>query len=71
MLAGNAPQLPHSLFASVRTLTSHVALVIATDSSSMAYQSVFASGLILFLLTGAISILIRKTGTNAGRHGHE
>ncbi len=71
MLAGNAPQLPHSLFASVRTLTSHIALVLATDSTSMAYQSVFASGLVLFLLTGVISSIIRKTGTNGRRHGHE
>ena len=70
MLAGNAPQPPHSLLASVRTLTSHIALVLATDSTSMVYQSVFASGLILFLLTGAISFLIRKAGTHAGRRGH-
>jgi phosphate transport system permease protein len=62
MLAGNAPQLPVSLFASIRTLTAHIGLVLATDSQSVAYQSVFAAGLLLFLLTGVISLLIRKLG---------
>lgn len=62
MLAGNAAQFPHSLFASIRTLTAHIGLVLATDSQSMAYQSVFAAGLLLFLLTGAVSLLIRKSG---------
>jgi phosphate transport system permease protein len=60
MLAGNAPQVPHSLFASIRTLTAHIALVLATDSQSMPYRSVFASGLILFLLMGAVNLLIRR-----------
>ena len=62
MLAGNAPQFPDSLFASIRTLTAHIGLVLATDSQSMAYQSVFAAGLILFLLIGAANFLIRKSG---------
>jgi len=62
MLAGNAAQFPGSLFASIRSLPAHIALVLATDSQSMAYQSVFASGLLLFLLTGAFSYLIRKSG---------
>jgi len=54
MVAGNAAQVPHSLFDSVRTLTAHIALVLATDSHSMAYQSVFAAGLFLFLLTASV-----------------
>lgn len=66
MLAGNAAQFPDSLFASMRTLTAHIGLVLATDSQSMAYQSVFAAGLLLFLLTGAVSLLIRQAG---GRNG--
>lgn len=60
MLAGNAPQVPSSLFDSMRTLTAHIALVLATDSQSMSYQSVFASGLILFLLMGGVNLLIRR-----------
>jgi phosphate transport system permease protein len=69
MLAGNAAQFPGSFFASVRSLTAHIALVLATDSQSMAYQSVFASGLILFLIMGAFNFLIMKTGRKTGdRH---
>ncbi len=63
MLAGNAPQVPHSLSASLRTLTAHIALVLATDSQSMPYRSVFASGLILFLLIGAVNLFIRRLDT--------
>lgn len=65
MLAGNAAQFPGSLFASIRTLTAHIALVLATDSQSMAYQSVFAAGLLLFLLTGVVNFLIRRSGHRA------
>lgn len=71
MLAGNAPQLPSSPLDSIRTLTAHIGLVLATDSRSMAYQSVFASGLFLFLLTGAICSLIRKSASKNGHNGHE
>lgn len=59
MVAGNAAQIPHSLFDSVRTLTAHIALVLATDSHSMAYQSVFAAGLFLFLLMACLQALLR------------
>jgi phosphate transport system permease protein len=62
MVAGNATQFPGSLFLSIRTLTAHIALVVATDSQSLAYQSVFAAGLALFLLTGGITWLIRGLG---------
>lgn len=59
MLAGNAPQIPHSPLDALRTLTSHIALVLATDSTSLAYQSVFASGLILFGLAAAVNLAVR------------
>lgn len=68
MLAGNAPQFPDSLLTSIRTLTAHIALVLATDSQSMAYQSVFTAGLILFLLMGVINLFIRRFG-KTGREG--
>jgi phosphate transport system permease protein len=60
MVAGNAPQVPHSLLDSIRTLTAHIALVVATDSTSQAYQSIFASGLILFMVTTAINLTLRR-----------
>jgi len=66
MLAGNAAQFPGSFFASIRTLTAHIALVLATDSQSMAYQSVFASGLLLFLLMGAFTFILQKSAQKTG-----
>jgi phosphate transport system permease protein len=68
MVAGNAPQVPHSLLDSIRTLTSHIALVVATDSTSQAYQSIFASGLILFGITAAVNLTLRRlqSGEAAG-----
>ncbi len=58
MIAGNAPQIPHSLFDSIRTLTAHIALVVATDSQSLAYASVFSAGLILFFLSVSINLTL-------------
>lgn len=66
MVAGNAPRLPGSLLDSVRSLTAHIALVLATDSLSPQYRSVAAAGLLLFVLTGAASLAI---GRLAGREG--
>lgn len=65
MLAGNAARIPQSPLDSLRTLTSHIALVLATDSTSLAYQSIFASGLILFGIAAAVNLVLRclKTPT--------
>jgi phosphate transport system permease protein len=65
MVAGNAAQVPHSLLDSIRTLTAHIALVVATDSTSQAYQSIFASGLILFGLTTAVNLTLRRLQAGA------
>ena len=62
MLAGNAAQLPHSLLDSIRTLTSHIALVVATDSQSATYGSLFACGLILFMVTLLVNLCLRSLG---------
>jgi phosphate transport system permease protein len=74
MVAGNAAQIPHSLLDSIRTLTSHIALVVATDSTSRAYQSIFISGLILIGITVAVNLTLRRlqsrTGPLPGEH-HE
>ncbi|NCD26780.1 MAG: ABC transporter permease subunit, partial [Deltaproteobacteria bacterium] len=66
MLAGNAPQFPDSLFDSVRALTAHIALVVATDDSSPAFHSLFACGLILFGVSLAAQMVIR-VGGKAGK----
>lgn len=62
MLAGNAPMIPGSVLDSIRTLTAHIALVVATDSQSTFYHSVFASGLILFLIMILINLALRRLG---------
>lgn len=68
MLAGNAAQPPASLFDSLRTLTAHIALVLATDSNSLVYNSLFASGLILFGLACLVQLALawlRASGQGA------
>lgn len=58
MLAGNAPQLPNSLLDAIRTLTSHIALVVATDSQSTTYASLFVCGFILFMLSLLVNLAL-------------
>lgn len=67
LLAGNAPQVPTSPLDSFRTLTAHIALVLATDSQDPIYTSVFASGLILLLMTAGLSLSARLLHARA-RH---
>lgn len=72
MLAGNAPQLPHSLLDAIRTLTSHIALVVATDSQSTTYSSLFACGLILFGVSLMVNLGLRSLRRMSGaRSVHE
>lgn len=59
MLAGNATQLPSSIFDSIRSLTAHVALVIATDKGSDAYNSLFIAGILLLISSACICLLSR------------
>lgn len=66
MLAGNAPQIPESLFDSIRTLTAHIALVVATDNSSAAFHSLFACGLMLFGVNLAVQSAIRLKAESPG-----
>ncbi len=60
MLAGNATQMPIGPLDSMRTLTAHIALVVATDSQSAAYDSLFACGLVLFGSTLAVNLALRS-----------
>jgi len=60
MVAGNAPQFPASPADSVRTLTSHIPLVLAAPWGGPEHQTVAAAGLLLVLLSGLLSRLIRR-----------
>lgn len=52
MLGGNAVTLPGSLLDSARTLTAHIALVIAADFDSVEFKTIFISGILLYAMTG-------------------
>ena len=67
MIAGNAVQVPGSVLDSARTLTAHIALVIAADYESLEFKSIFACGLVLYLFTTITVIGIRAFGTSGGR----
>lgn len=59
MLAGNSIALPESITDSGRTLTAHIALVIAADFSSMEFTTIFACGLLLSLFTVCLILSVR------------
>jgi len=69
MLAGNAVALPRSLLDSMRPLTSHIALVAATDSTSLAYASLFACGMILFGVTAGVNLALAWVRRETPRGG--
>ena len=63
MIAGNSVAAPNSIFDSARTLTAHIALVIAADFASMEFQSIFACGVLLYLFTAMLAITLRVVGS--------
>ncbi len=51
MVAGNAVAVPGSVSDSARTLTAHIALVTAADFDSLEFRTLFACGIVLYLMT--------------------
>lgn len=66
MLAGNAPQWPTDLTLSVRALTAHIGLVMATDSHSMAYGSLFVAGCLLLCANVVVQLILRSYTRKGG-----
>jgi len=62
MVAGNSVAMPESVMDSGRTLTAHIALVIAADFNSMEFRTIFTCGLALYLFTFAIVAILRLLG---------
>lgn len=60
MLAGNAPQIPSGPGGGLRTLTAHMALVTANEVGGAAYDSLFAAGAIVLVLSGGVSFAVRR-----------
>ena len=67
MLAGNSIAYPDSITESARTLTAHIALVMAFDFDSMEFKSIFVCGMFLYLLTAVLMLLFRMTTACIGR----
>jgi phosphate transport system permease protein len=67
MIAGNAVHVPGSILDSARTLTSHIALVSASDYDSLAFKSIFACGLTLYVLNAFAVIAVRRLGGKRGQ----
>lgn len=59
MLAGNSVAIPDSITDSGRTLTAHIALVIAADFASMEFRTIFACGLVLYIFTVVVVVVLR------------
>ena len=51
MIAGNSVATPSSVLDSARTLTAHIALIIAADFDSLEFKTIFACGILLYLMT--------------------
>ncbi|HOE18391.1 MAG TPA: phosphate ABC transporter permease subunit PstC [Syntrophorhabdaceae bacterium] len=69
MIAGNSAQVPGSVLDSARTMTAHIALVIAADYESLEFKSIFACGMVLYLFTTMIVVSVRyfTFGRGSGR----
>ena len=63
MIAGNAVAVPASVLDSARTLTAHIALIIAADFDSLEFKTIFACGIVLYLSTTFFALTIRFMGT--------
>lgn len=66
MLSGNSVMMPSSLLDSARTLTAHIAMVIAADFDSVEFKTIFICGGILYLMTG-LGVLAVRFSQRTGR----
>lgn len=66
MLAGNSVQSPGSVLEPARTLTAHIALVIAADYESPEFRSIFTCGVVLYLFIMAVTFIVRYIGRAEG-----
>ncbi len=62
MLSGNSVRLPSSILDSARTLTAHIAMVIAADFDSMEFKTIFVCGSLLYLMTSIGVFMARRSG---------
>jgi phosphate transport system permease protein len=67
MLAGNAVAPPASLLDAARTLTAHIALIIAADFDSLEFRTLFICGLTLYLVTTLAVVVLRRVAERQER----
>lgn len=69
MAAGNAIRMPNSIFDSVRTMTANIAIELGeVPFNTTHYYSLFAVGLILFLMTMFVNFFAERITKHIGRH---
>lgn len=66
MIAGNAVLAPDSVLDPARTLTAHIALVVAADFDSLEFRTLFACGIVLYLCTLVMILVARWIGAAPG-----
>ena len=62
MISGNAAAFPESVLDPARTLTAHIALIIAADFDSIEFKTLFVCGISLYAMTGFGVVLARGLG---------
>ncbi len=66
MIAGNSTEVPGSVLESTRTLTAHIALVMAADYESPEFRSIFACGIVLYIFITLVVLTARRLGAREG-----
>ena len=69
MLAGNAVRVPETVLDPARTLTAHIALVIAADYESPEFRSIFTCGVVLYFFTMVVTFLVRYVSLVEDKNG--
>lgn len=59
MLAGNAVAPPETILDAARSLTAHIALIIAADFDSVEFRTLYICGLTLYLTTSLAVVVMR------------
>ena len=62
MISGNSVALPESILDSARTLTAHIALIIAADFDSIEFKTLFICGICLYIITSTGVVFARYSG---------
>jgi len=63
MIAGNSVAPPASILDPARTLTAHIALIVAADFDSPEFRTLFVCGLTLYALTSLGVVAMRRLAT--------